>query len=459
MKVITTFTQTLQAKTLGGSLFLLSIAGACADPSEIGLVLDPGSNQIGVFFEEIPLSGSMVLLDSFNTTSQGALIVGGDESPYFGTTVSTGFSRLSFNPFGTLPNEEAIFDSAVFAMNVVDLIGENFDEEKSFKVHRLTEPILDTVYYNFNSLSYDEEAFASGSFLLQPDTANQLRMGLSADLSAELFEKMTTNHPIFTNIFTFREYFPGIAITGDPKNNVSVVAAIGGGTGMTMYYHYDGDTVSTAYPINTIQSRHFNHVASNRAGTPIEIINQRGLAFEIPGENLGSKANLGLLVKLDMTPLHDFLDTLENITFNQAMFEVGPINEYPEFKSPINNLIMYFSNDEGGFYRRFDGSRVAVQAENQNHTGVGPDGTVVPVSTNPNALSFRSDSSVYVNQVTSYINALYRSGLVKTDLLLYPNRPPSPNAPAGSDAFKRSMREFILQKNQFRLKIYYTRVR
>lgn len=459
MKVITTYIQTLQAKAAVGLLLILSIAGACADPSEIGLVLDPSSNQIGVFYEEIPLSGSMVLLDSFNTTSQGVLIVGGDESPYFGTTVSTGFSRLSFNPFGTLPNEDAILDSAVFAMNVVDLIGENFDEEKSYKVHRLTEPILDTVYYNFNSLSYEDEAFASGSFLLQPDTANVLRMDLSPELSTELFEKMTTNDPIFTNIFTFREYFPGIAITGDPEDNASVVTAIGGGTGITIYYHFDGDTVSTAYPINTIQSRHFNHVASNRDGTPTQVINQRGVEYELPGENVGSKANLGLLVKLDMSPLHEFLDTLENITFNQAMFEVGPIEEYAEFKRPINNLIMYFADDEGGFYRRFDGSRVPVQAENENHTGIGPDGSVVPVTSKPTALSFRSDSSVYINQVTSYINALYRSDLVKTDLLLYPNRPPSPNAPAGSDAFKRSMREFILQKNQFRLKIYYTKVR
>ncbi|WP_235941605.1 DUF4270 family protein [Cyclobacterium roseum] len=460
MKVITISTRTLLANVHGFLIALLIFTSACSDPSEIGLVLEPDSNQIGVFYEEIPLSPYLVLADSFNTTSQGRLLVGGDQSEFFGTTQAIGYSRLSFNPNGIPPEPDALFDSAVFTMNVVDLIGEDFDEEKAFRVHRLTEPILDTAYYNFNHLSFEEDkTIASGSFLLEPDTVNQLRMDVSPDLSAELFEKLTTDDPVFDDIFAFRDYFPGIAITGDPGQNTSLSLATGSGTGMVLYYHYDGDTVSTAYPINTIQSRHFNGILNDRQGSDISSVVERGEAYEVPGERVGTKAGLGLMVKLDMSALHGFLDTLENITFNQIMLEVGPVEEYPEFKAPYNPLVMYFATEDNEIYRRFDGEKVAIQAEGQGHTGLDPEGNVVPTTNNQTGLIYNSEDRLYANQITSYVNAIYRSGLVRTDLFFYPNIPSTERNPVTSDAFKRSLREFKLPKENIKLKVYYTRIR
>ncbi|WP_303615038.1 hypothetical protein [Cyclobacterium sp. 1_MG-2023] len=459
MKAITISIQTLQVKFLGALCSIVIFAGACSDPSEIGLVLDPGSNQIGVFYEEIPLSSFMVLEDSFNTTNQSRLVVGGDHSDLFGTTESIGYSRLSFNPNGVLPEDNAIFDSAIFDFNIVDLIGEDFDEAKNFKVHRLLETIEDTTYYSFSSLDFDEEEIlAEGSFLLTPDTVNQVSMDLNEDFAAELFGKLTTQDPVFDNIFAFREYFPGIAIKGDPDQNTSISLAIGSGTGITMYYHYEDDTVSTAYPINTIQSRHFNQVISDRQGTPTEVITETNVAYDVDGDKVGVKAGLGMMTKLDMSPLHEFLDTLENVTFNQILLEVGPVDEYPEGKNPYGALVMYFA--EGGeFYRRFDGVKVAVQGENNTQTGLDQDGNIVPISSNQNGLAFNTETRVYSNQITSYVDALYRSGLVKTDLFLYPNTPSTESGVVTFDAFKRSLKEFVVDKDQVKIKIYYSKIR
>jgi hypothetical protein len=423
-------------------------------------VLDPGSNQVGVFYEEIPLSSFLVLADSFNTTNQGRLLVGGDQSDFFGTTESIGYSRLSFNPNGILPTEEAIFDSAFFNFNIVDLIGEDFDEEKVFKVHRLLEPIADTTYYNFNSLDFEADlVLAEGSFLLQADTVNQVRMDLSTDFANEIFGKMTSQDPVFDNIFAFRDYLPGIAITGAAEQNTSLALAVGNGTGITMYYHYDDDTISTTYPINTIQSRHFNQVISDRQGTVTDVIDERDEAYAVEGNKVGLKAGLGLMIKLDMSPLHQFLDTLENITFNQIMLEVGPVDEYPEGKTPYGALVMYFANEDNEIYERFDGEKVAVQAEGNNHTGINQDGEVVPVTGNQNGLALNTETRLYANQITSYVNALYRSNLVKTDLLLYPNLPSTERGPVRFDAFKRSLKEFIVEKDNIKIKVFYSRIR
>ncbi|SHM40143.1 protein of unknown function [Cyclobacterium lianum] len=460
LRVTTISTPIWQAKIFGILFSIMLFTGACSDPSEIGLVLDPDSNQIGVFYEEIPLSSYLVLADSFNTTSQGRVVVGGDQSELFGTTRATAYSRLSFNPNGVPPREEAIFDSAVFTMNVVDLIGEDFDEEKTFSVHRLTEPILDTAYYNFSSLAYEEEStIASGSFVLQPDTANLLRMNVSPEISSDFFEKLKADDPVFDNIFTFRDYFPGIVMTGDPAQNTSLSLAMGSGTGMTLYYHYDGDTVSTGYPINTIQSRHFTGLSNEAQGSAIEGLTERGKEYDVPGNLVGAKAGLGMLLKLDMSPVHDFLDTLENITFNQIMLEVGPVEPYPEFKTPYNSLVMYFATVDNEIYQRFDGREVAVQSESGNQTAFDQNGNVVPTTNNQTGLAFNTEDGIYANQITSYVNALYRSELVRTDLFLYPNTPSTERAPVNSDAFKRSLREFVVNKDNIKLKVYYTKIR
>ncbi|WP_242067908.1 DUF4270 domain-containing protein [Cyclobacterium marinum] len=459
LKAITISIQTLQGKFLGALCSIVIFAGACSDPSEIGLVLDPGSNQIGVFYEEIPLSSFLVLEDSFNTTNQSRLVVGGDHSDLFGTTESIGYSRLSFNPNGVLPEDNAIFDSAIFAFNIVDLIGEDFDEAKEFKVHRLLEEIEDTTYYSFSSLDFDmEETLAEGSFLLTPDTVNQVSMDLNEDFAAELFGKLTSQDPVFDNIFAFREYFPGIVIKGNPDQNTSVSMAIGSGTGITMYYHYEDDTVSTAYPINTIQSRHFNQVISDRQGTPTEVITETNVVYDVAGDKVGVKAGLGMMTQLDMSPLHEFLDTLENVTFNQILLEVGPVDEYPEGKNPYGALVMYFA-DGGEYYRRFDGVKVAVQGENNSQTGLDQDGNIVPITSNQNGLAFNTETRVYSNQITSYVDAMYRSGLVKTDLFLYPNTPSTESGVVTFDAFKRSLKEFVVDKDQIKMKIYYSKIR
>ena len=458
-KVTTTFIQSLPVK-LAGSLFLIfNLAGSCSDPSEIGLVLDPTTNQIGVFYTEIPLSTTMVLYDSFNTTSQGRLVIGGDVDDFFGTTESIGFSRLSFNPNAAKPNNEAIFDSAKFTINVQATDGIGFDAPKSYRVHRLLEPILDTSYYNFSHLRFSEETIAEGSFIIKPDTANLLTMDVKAELAAELFEKLTTNDPAFTNIFTFRDYFPGIAITGNVTDNANISAAVGNGTGMTLYYHYANDTVSRTFPINTIQSRHFNHVKNDRSGTPTSVMTERGVAYDIPGDIVGGKANLGMFVKIDTSPLDIFLDTLENITFNQILMELGPIEEFPEFKRPTRNMVLYFATENNRLYTRFDGAVVAVQTENASQTSFGPDGNVVPSTGNQNSLSLNPETRLFRNQITSYINAIHRNGLIRTDLFLYPNFPSAPNNPVSTDESKRTLRQYKVNKDRIMLKVFYTRIR
>jgi histidinol phosphatase-like enzyme len=120
---------------------------------------------------------------------------------------------------------------------------------------------------------------------------------------------------------------------------------------------------------------------------------------------------------------------------------------------------MYFATDENQIYERFDGERVAVQGEGNTQTGLNQEGEVVPVTTNQNGLALNTETRIYTNQITSYVNALYRSNLVKTDLFLYPNTPSTERGPVNFDAFKRSLKEFTVEKDNVKIKIYYSKIR
>lgn len=461
LKAITTSIQSLPAKVAASLLTVTALAGACADPSEI--ILDPDNNQIGVFYAEIPLSASMVLLDSFSTTRTGYLVVGGDESPFFGNTEAIAYSRLSFNPGGKAPTEEAIFDSAKFHLNIANVSGTGFNQSKTFTVHRLQEQILDTTYYNFSSLPFEEKAIAEGSFTLKADTINAVSMPLDEALALDLFNKLKSNDPVFDDIFAFRDYFPGIAITGNPEQQVTASIAPGNGTGISLYYHYEDDTVSTAYPINTIQSRYFNQIINDRTGTPTEKITEAGIAYELDGELIGSKANVGLVLKLDTQPISDFLDTLDNVTFNQFSLEMGPLENFPETKQPIRDIVLYFADEDNGILSRADGKLLSVQAEGQVQVeGVDANGQTIPAADRPTSLLFNSERFVFSQQLNAYVSALFRHGLERTDLILYPRSPgasvPSP-VTTTADEFRHSLKEYVVNKNIIKLKVYYSKVK
>ncbi|MDO9552586.1 MAG: hypothetical protein Q7J63_08795 [Rhodonellum sp.] len=452
MKVITTSIQTLPAKLAGGLFISLTIASSCSDPSNIGLDLDPNNNQIGVFFTEIPLSASMVLLDSFNTTNQGSFVVGGETSAFFGKTEGIGFSRLAINVTAPLPRQEAILDSVKFNFQVESATGKNFSTPKSLKVHLLTEGIQDTSYYSFDRLEFDPVSIAENSFNFSARKDTMVSTKVKDEFAAFLFQEMKKGDA-FKDIFSFRRLIQGIAITGNPEQEASISLRVGNTTGISVFYHYQGDTVPTVYPISTAQSRHFNYVKNDRQGTPTEIITQSGKAYDT-GEKVGSKSGVGLVLKIDTSPIDAFLDSITNVTFNDISFEIGPLESASADNLPPTFMVMNFTNETNRVLTRFDGEPLSIQADGQAQQGVDPNGNIVPAVLAPALLAYFSESKVYNQRITSYINSVYRSNLQRNDWILYPNSPGT----AGDD-FKKSFKEFVVNKNNIKLKIYYSKIR
>jgi hypothetical protein len=199
----------LRAKFSVFAFFLLVVLGGCSDPATLGLELAPENNQIGVFYKEIPLDAQVVLLDSFNTTNAGILIVGDEQDPYFGKTRSTAYTRLHIEAGSSRPKSEAILDSVFFTFSTVSVNGSDLDKKKKYSVHLLSQPLLDTLYYNFSKLPYQASPIAEVEVAFKDTKDTLLKAPLNTVLASDIFTKLKKGNE-FDNVFNFRKYIPGV---------------------------------------------------------------------------------------------------------------------------------------------------------------------------------------------------------------------------------------------------------
>ena len=159
---------------------------------------------------------------------------------------------------------------------------------------------------------------------------------------------------------------------------------------------------------------------------------------------------MGMLVKLDMSPLDAFLDTLENVTFNQVRLEMGPLVNNKTTNRPPQFQIMYFSNETNRILLRTDGFPMAVQPDGRQQ--VDPEKGEPLYTEQPALLSHSIETNSFGQLITSHVNAIYRKKIQRRDLLLYPGTP-------GNDEFRQSLREYVVDQNTIKLKIFYSKAR
>jgi hypothetical protein len=398
-------------------------------------------------------------LDSFETTTnpirRGILLAGHEQDAFFGITEAKSYSRLSFNQSATRPNSEAFYDSATFSIDVISVNGVDLDKKKFYSVHRLEEPIRDTVYYNFDKLRFNPAPIASGEVLFGDVKDTTIQIKVAPKFAEEIFDQLIKGR-VFKDIFTFRDYLPGIAIKSRTGDNTTIGFQQGQNTGLTFYYHFAGDTVSTSYRITTSSSTGFVEIESNRLGTPTQKVIDYDVAYDL-GEKVGVKATLGMVLKIDTSPFDKFLDTLAGVTFNQVEFEIGEIESYPETQNPLFSGYLYLTNQSNQFIRRsIDNNPIAVQASGQPQVELDANGNIIPAILRRAQLPFNMNSGVYKVDISSYTNAIYKNTLIREDWLFYGGLVVNGS---DDDDFKKSLRQFVVDKNKVKVKLIYSKIR
>ncbi len=456
MKSSTAFTQVSPVKLAFLALLSIILTNSCSDPATVGIELAPENNQIGVFFEDFEFPAEVVLLDSFNTTNKGNLIVGVEEDSYFGKTEGIGYSRLYVDISDEKPNAQAFLDSIFFEVEVISVNGIDLDQPKQLSIHRLTQPILDTAYYNFDKLQYEDMPIASGEFVFDEVQDTVVSLEITQEFSEELFGKIVFGNE-FDDLFRFRDYLPGVAFKGKNGDNTTLGIDLGERTRIAAYYHYLGDTSSTLYEINTTSSRYFNGIESDRSGTPTSVVTERGENYST-GALVGLKSGLGMVIKLDTSPLDGFLDTLSGITFNQVNLIIGEIESFQEGQNPPQALSIYFTDANNDFLKNNNSVFFTLQADGQSQAFINDNGDQVPNVTAPASIIFDAESKTYSQLITSHVNAVFRGQLTRKDWLLYGGYTSS-EVGSNNDPFRQSLRQFVVNKDKVKVQVIYSKIR
>jgi hypothetical protein len=245
-----------------------------------------------------------------------------------------------------------------------------------------------------------------------------------------------------------------LAFKAEEGENVGFSTVIGNNTGFIFYFKNEGDTISRAYPIatgiNFNLARHFSQVINDPTGTPIEVVTEPTTSYDL-GQYAGGKSTFGMYIKLDMSPLDEFLDTLENANFNQVTLEMGPVVNFSANRLPPQFHIMFFTNETNEVLFRTDGLPMAVQPEGR--VQVDPVTSEPIYSDQPALFAFINSEKFYRQFITSHVNAVYRKKMPRRDFLLYP-------AVSTQDRnFIQSLKDYVIDQNTIKMKIFYSRSR
>ncbi len=446
------FIPALQAKFTVFALVAIGVLGACSDPTTIGIELAPRNNQVGVIYKEFLLDAQVILLDSFITTNAGILIVGDEEDNYFGKTSSTAYTRMYIDESSERPKADAVLDSVFFKFATVSVNGSNLDKPKRYTVHRLSESILDTMYYNFSRLTYQPAPIVDAEIVFNNKKDTVVSVRVKNDFAEELFAKLKRGQE-FDNLFSFRRYLPGVAIVPRKGDNTTAGFSLGGNTGITVYYHALGDTARLTYNINTFSSRSFNGIESLREGTPTALITQYQKTYNT-GNVVGMKSGLGLALKIDTSPIDSFLDSLSGVVFNQAYLTLGPLEPQDENNSPITGMVMKFVDSKNRvLLSTINGAELHIQADGQAQVIDDGKGNLVPNNffLSSAILEYNPIDKLFRAGITSHMNSLFRKQLQRQDLLLYATTPQT------GDDFKKSLRQFKVSKDKIKVTVIYSK--
>lgn len=351
----------LDLLTLLISLFIL---GACNNPDEIGLDVDPSNSLNTAIHDESIVKAFTVPEDKMATNGLSKYPIGYFVDPAMGLTVANVGATLNLveaaKSFGT----NILLDSAVLVLDYADsFYGDSLESDYRFTVHQLTDKISPTVHYNTTPIAFNAAEIGSrmvskikmndsvkvkqivkGSADTEITQAPQIRIPIDANFINDNFFNASADK--FETNSKFIDHIKGIYLKVDPMNapdagGIPFFDFSSGSSKLELYYrNNNGATIDTNYVIFTINNgtspvvAHFTH---DYSGT--EVAYQLANPTE-ERDQVFVQALAGLRTKITFPDLND-LKLLGNIVINKAELVISIDGGTDEPFAPAPRLGLY----------------------------------------------------------------------------------------------------------------------
>ncbi len=352
--ITTSIMTSLVKKKLGWLFWLTPFLFSCESEEILSLPQEPGDQTLSLLFKEIPLSYSVVQLDSVNTNrlpndDSYRFLVGMYRSEFFGEVQATAFTELGVDTRSEVTAEDQ-YDSLVLTL-VNDYFYGDIDQAVNQRVgiYPLLDTLARTPYYRTDEIPFNPVSLAELSFTPNPKAdsiADTLRVRLDNVLGRELFDLAQAGAATLSSDSAFQEYFPGIAMSSLAGNG-AIVGFNPTRLQLSLYFSTSAETESSVYTFNAENA--FNNISTDRSGTPlagITSVNQRSTATD---NGFYLQSGTGLVPTLSLEPILNFIDTLETST--EAQLRVNRVELYIGTTTqgegqPIPSQIVAFSFED-----------------------------------------------------------------------------------------------------------------
>ncbi len=197
---------------------------------------------------------------------------------------------------------------------------------------------------------------------------------------------------------------------------------------LKMYYHNDNDTLAYDFILRAVVN--FNQILSDKTGSVLEQIEGQYYKEFIPDdERAYLQAGTGIVYKIDMKPLMDFVDTIPNLIVNSSAIEF-PVVSTAYNVNPPNVLHFYYTDSTN---RRIQSGLIFI--------GVLEGGTSDLLS-----MMYNPDEFGYNGRITTYTEDLVQGINKYTQLLVYPSE----------FELTQSVNQLVIQPGDVKLRLYYT---
>jgi hypothetical protein len=492
--------RTGQLALIAVALFFLS----CKDDVTPGF-RNP-KDKFNVNYVEIPLESSVYLLDSIRTSNVpgefGRLMVGKYNDPAFGTVTANGFMEIRpFNASLGIDDEDLpliIYDSVRLDMRYdFYSYGTSGTSNETFNVHLLTELISsDTVeraanrfYSKKNDVDYDPTPIGTktvsingAEFKVEFDKGASekdnrlLSIKLEDSFGQLLLARAKAAGEEYTDQEKFNTYVKGLAvIPGDDNqkvlgfDHVNSISADTIQSRVVVFFHLPTDTTFRTVSFNLNYISFTNLETDRNAGNAPDLFDIPDFyTTKEPPVNRYSQTGTGVVTRIDFGNFYAFADTIDQMIINSAELAITGY-ESPGSFYPINNFSVvlldsienvkyrntrYFfkpiTNSNGDTIQWAQYTHEYDQAIFRSHRSLLNDGGgfLTAFSDGGTALSLKRDGEKFSGYMTLLAQQFYMSsgdfryryfGLFPTD-------------PANG----KSINRLIFNKNNLRLKIYYT---
>ncbi|MEZ7497475.1 DUF4270 family protein [Flavobacterium sp. Arc3] len=344
-------------------LFLGALITSCDSDVDTGEFV-VGSDYLSVsnkviLVDTLTVDVSTINLDSLVTSSQGRILVGNYNDPYFGKVKSESYFQLSGSSYA-LNSDNSDIDAPNYVFDSIRMIlrpdkyyyGDT-TKVQTISIHRLLEKVKvnddDSYFYNDSSLSYDSESLGSYSFKPKPLSQDTVVVSIKDVFGEAIFQKIKKRE--ITNFDEFTQYFKGLVIKSTTGTSSSVVGFSTTSVLRLYYSKYLGNTEeSLNLDFNILdQTKQFNNISLDRSGT--EIKDLTGFTGSLSSLKTGNKAYVqsgtGIACRVDFPNIKQLKYISEKGTIVDAELIIKPINNtYSADTYPLPDSLRVFVADK-----------------------------------------------------------------------------------------------------------------